>query len=154
MNDTLVAAAMLLVLTFATGCSVGSADDEATGASQDELISTNTCSAGTWKGNSLRATVRFDRWSSDDMQFYFEGAHYTEKNNAFVTQVHADGSWILYRTDDNIHDRAWTTSNLHRVSSSKGNVSTARGLGDVYRVQVIFDLPGARDMACTTLVSW
>jgi hypothetical protein len=137
-----IAAVMMLL---GVGCAVNTEDGVSTGT-EEELTASASCSTSHNNINYL-LDVKKAQSAVGYLNFDFQGWKNTAHNNAVVTLKHRDGSWVVFKTDDNIVDRMPTNATLHYVSSSKG-ASTAVGHGDSMEVTGVFDIPNSPDYQC------
>src|SRR5678815_5396008 len=139
-----IAAVMMLL---GVGCAVNTDDGVSTG--EEELTRSASCSISHNDINYI-LEVKKARSAVGYLNFDFEGWKNTTHNNAVVTLKHRDGSSVVFRTDDDIVDRAPTDATLHFVSRTNSGTSTAVGHGDSMVVTGIFDIPNSPDYQCST----
>ena len=132
--------AAVMMLLGVVGCAVNTEDGVSTN-DEEELTTSASCTTS-HNGINYILEVKKARAAKGYLNFDFEGWKNTTHNNAVVTLKHRDGSWVTFKTDDDIVDRMPTDATLHFVSRSAG-ASTAVGHGDSMEVTGIFDIPNS-----------
>ena len=133
---------------FVVGCAMETTQTQDTG---EALTYSGSCSAPLVQGSStlLWMDVKKPQLASGYLNFYFEGMKGTKHNNATVKLKHRDGSWAMFKTDDDIVDRTSTNATLHYMGTSFGGASHIVQYGDTMAVTGYFDEPLSIDPVCT-----